>query len=277
MPQSRLPMPPQTAPCLVCGTPSGNSRPATVLGRHTAHYYLCATCEFVWIHEPYWLEEAYEAAIAALDTGVLVRNERVGRQLAALLGRVFQPSARFLDVGAGHGYLVRRMRDRGFDFRWSDMHAEPLVARGFEDDGGRYEAVCAIEVLEHTTEPVDFLLAALDRAENAVVFTTELYTDAKDLSGFPRSDWWYLAHESGQHLSFFSPVTLEHIAAQLGCHLVSYGQLHMLSRHPLLTPRQFRRTIKRPYADLWAALAHIRRPSRTWTDFEHVKRRGSGG
>ena len=46
--------------------------------------------------------------------------------------------------------LVRLMRDRGFDFRYFDLHGPNLFARGFElDHEQSVDVVTALEVVEH--------------------------------------------------------------------------------------------------------------------------------
>jgi hypothetical protein len=259
--------------CPICLEESRASRGGEVLGRYRAAYRSCRNCQFVWINDPHWLDEAYSEAIAALDTGILVRNRNVTRQLSALFARLLPADATYLDVGAGYGLLVRSMRDLGFDFYWSDEFAAPLLARGFEDSGGGYDAVTAIEVLEHVTDPVRFLGHAVARASTGVAFTTELHTaESRDQAGFPPTDWWYLAPESGQHISFFSHRTLEVIAERLDCYLLSSGALHMLTRERLISDRQFDLTVRKPFVDFWFSIVRVRRRPLTWRDHVALKR-----
>jgi 2-polyprenyl-3-methyl-5-hydroxy-6-metoxy-1,4-benzoquinol methylase len=49
------------------------------------------------------------------------------------------------------------MRDRDFDFYWSDKYSENLLARGFAANHGPYGVAVAFEVLEHLPNPIEFL------------------------------------------------------------------------------------------------------------------------
>lgn len=95
---------------------------AQVLGKYPADFERCASCGFLRIVNPHWLEEAYSGAIAATDTGLVARNIDVARKLAVFLYFVLpgRGAGRFLDVAGGYGMLTRLMRDYGFDFYWSD-------------------------------------------------------------------------------------------------------------------------------------------------------------
>ena len=94
-------------------------------------YFRCDYCGFIQTEKPYWLHEAYSTAIAAQDVGILARNLMNRRVTAALLKVLFPDATKLVDFGAGHGILVRLMRDLGFDFVWMDRYASNDYARGF--------------------------------------------------------------------------------------------------------------------------------------------------
>jgi len=195
-----------------------------VLGCHEARYFLCSRCEFVAARPADWLPRAYSAALAMTDTGVAARNYVVSEFLARFAWLAGLGGARGLDIGGGHGLLVRLLRDRGLDFRWADRYAENLLARGFEDDGGRYEWVTAVEVFEHLPEPRDFFVDVCARYRpQAVFFTTEVKR-----APVPPEDWWYWAFETGQHIGFASARSLEFLARSLGYSLTSVRSFHLL-------------------------------------------------
>ncbi|MFD1663683.1 hypothetical protein ACFSL4_37375, partial [Streptomyces caeni] len=70
-------------PCKICGGESSVTHRGTVLARHQATYRMCVDCDYWFIDEPHWLEEAYSEAIAAIDTGVAQRNLRLSPLLTS--------------------------------------------------------------------------------------------------------------------------------------------------------------------------------------------------
>jgi len=220
--------------CPIC---SGMMRPAftaQVLSKYHADYEVCGACGLLRVKNPHWLEEAYSVAIAAADTGLVMRNISVACKVAAVLywGMNERGEGRYLDAAGGYGMLTRLMRDLGFNFFWQDKYCENLLAPGFEysDSLGACRSVTAIEVLEHVTDPLGFIQETLDRADaQTIIFTTELYEGEPPLPG----KWPYYAFPTGQHIGFYQRKTLEAIGARLGLNLSSANGLHMLSKRPV--------------------------------------------
>ena len=213
------------------------------------------------MRDPDWLAEAYDEAIAALDTGLVARNLGIAARLAALLPLLSAAPGPYLDQGGGIGLLVRLMRDRGFDFRWGDAHADNQLARGFElGSGESCIAVTAIEVLEHLQDPLDFITRTLVEARTrTLIFTTELFT------GEPPRDWWYYAEDTGQHIAFYRSDTLAAIARRLGLTLLSHGGLHMLTDRSI-SPATFRWRLGR----FGALVTWLGRRRRSLTEADHA-------
>jgi hypothetical protein len=215
--------------CKICAAPANLAFKSVLLDRHEVSYYRCSNCDFLQTQEPHWLEEAYAAAIAELDIGLLWRAEKGVRIVDGVISAFFDPNARFVDWGGGYGVFTRMMRDIGYDFFWLDPYAQNLFAKTFvADTSQQYEVMTCFEVFEHLPDPMSSISQMLTLSKN-VFFTTELLpADAKV------KDWWYLAPESGQHISFYSRKTLQVIAQKLGLHLVSDGHsYHLLSKNPV--------------------------------------------
>lgn len=184
-----------------------------VLGKYQAEYFYDEKIGYIFVREPHWLDEAYTDAISAIDTGVLGRNlgniELISRCLA---NNTRHQVSSGVDLGAGYGLFVRGMRDAGFDFYWSDKYAKNLMAKGFEAKPGAYEIAVAFEVLEHLTNPIEFLRNARVQFQFHTCFFSATCFDEEKLPG---PDWWYWAFEGGQHISFFSQRALLWMAEQL--------------------------------------------------------------
>lgn len=241
---------------------------ATLLGRHAVQYWSCPACGHFRTEKPHWLAEAYSRAIAGADTGLVLRNLVIGRQLACVLHEFFDPAATYLDTAGGTGLLTRLMRDVGFDFRWEDPYCENVLAYGFEAAPGSapYEAVTAFEAIEHMEDPLGFVRSCLDRSRTrTLIFTTELFEGAE-----PAPDWWYLAYPTGQHISFFSARTLEHLAARLGVRFLSHAGLHALTGRDV-APRAWRKVLDQAGKRYDKVTRKMQ--SRTMTDHEAMLRR----
>lgn len=217
--------------CPVCGSASRAAFERTVLGRHRCAYFQCADCGLLHTQPPYWLDEAYASALADTDTGLVQRNLALASRISPLVFLWFGRRGRFVDTAGGCGLLTRLMRDRGFDFHWSDKYAGNLLARGFESaEGTAYALATAFEVLEHVPDPIRHIEETFrSTSADTLLFSTELYAGPP-----PDPDQWpYYAFETGQHVCFYQRRTLLRIAERLGLKLLSSGSLHALTRRRL--------------------------------------------
>ncbi|MGE4442603.1 MAG: class I SAM-dependent methyltransferase [Desulfomicrobium sp.] len=156
---------------------------------------------------------------------------------------------RYLDAAGGYGILTRIMRDFGFDFYWADKYCSNIMARGFEY-AHHLKGCCAVtamEVMEHLVDPLAFVRESLEVAgADTLLFTTELFERDP-----PELDWLYYAFPSGQHIGFFTKLSLEVLGRRLGMHFYTANGLHILSRrmfnqtclqwstHPWMTKMSF--------------------------------------
>ena len=221
--------------CHLCELEATLLAQSRVLARHEATYYYCRACDHIFAANPTWLEEAYSEAIVAEDTGIGVRNVLTALRLASLFhtGLGERGEAPYVDAAGGYGLLTRLMRDLGFNYFWSDPYARNLFARGFEYTPalGPCRVASAIEVLEHTTNPLAFIRQTLAQYQSdTLVFTTETFPDDNP----PKPGQWdYYALETGQHIAFFSAQRLSRLAHKAGMQHVALGRIHLFSRRPL--------------------------------------------
>jgi len=221
--------------CRLCGSPAPVHFEAQVLRKHVARFRYCAACDHVFAEDPHWLSEAYADAIVKTDTDIAARNVFTALRLAAAYYTLFDERGEgvYVDAAGGYGLLTRLLRDFGFDCRWTDPYAENLFARGFEFQPGtvRCVAASAIEVLEHTVDPLEFVRSTMHTCgTNTLLFTTMLFGDSKPpLPG----EWDYYSLETGQHIAFFSRRGLDVLARRLGLHYYPLGRIHLFSKDEL--------------------------------------------
>jgi len=217
--------------CKVCDGQNRFLFKSKILEKYVVNYYLCDSCGFLQIEDPYWLKEAYKESINLSDTGILSRNIHLSEITAAVLYLFFDRNARYLDYAGGYGVLTRLMRDFGFDYYWHDLFTRNLFARGFEycKEVGKVDLVTAFEVFEHFTDPASELERMLALSRN-ILFSTELLPAKIPNPG----EWWYYDPEHGQHVSFYSYASLLRLAGKHGLRLCSNGKnVHLLTENAI--------------------------------------------
>lgn len=213
-------------PCRLCGDTARFEFQSRVLVQHDAAYYQCRSCGLLQTEVPYWLDEAYASAMAAVDTGVMLRNIQLMKVVSVLLKSLNMQGGVFLDYGGGHGVFTRLMRDRGFDFHCWDPYAENIFARGFEGAPDQpYKGVTAFEVLEHLQEPRLFFDRILGGMQPDIFLaSTETFSDPVD------RDWHYFYFPTGQHIAFYQKRTLIALAVEHGYMYLGLSGLHLFAR-----------------------------------------------
>lgn len=217
-----------TPNCRICGSATSLFGDLVVLRQYPVKYFRCLACGFIQTEQPYWLAEAYSTAIATQDIGIMSRNLTNCEVTAAVLNLLFPEVRSAIDYGGGHGVLVRLMRDRGYNFFWSDLHASNDFARGFEaPQDSKFDFLTAFELLEHLVDPLTDIAKLMELSDNVLVSTCLVPEPAPGLA-----DWWYYMPTSGQHISFYAAASLQSIAARFNRNLLSVGPFHLFSRKP---------------------------------------------
>ena len=217
-----------TMKCALCLRSRNICFQAKVLNKYEINYFYCDNCGLLQTEPPYWLEEAYNSAIADADTGLVSRNIAISKRLACILFFLFDKDGKYVDMAGGYGSLTRLMRDIGFNFYWSDLYCDNIFAKGFEiaTTEKPFSAITAFEVLEHVPDPVEFIQRLLSETETStIIFSTELFTG----SPLQPEAWWYYSLNTGQHISFYQRKSLEFLGKRLSLATYSHRNVHMLT------------------------------------------------
>lgn len=209
--------------CKICSKENKPIFTSIVLDEFEVEFFYCENCGFLQTEEPYWLERAYNSPITIEDTGILYRNLRLRNMTSIFIPLLFNRKGKFLDYAGGHGIFTRLMRDLGYDFYWIDKYAKNLFSRGFEyNQEDNIEMITCFECFEHLEDPQPDIKSMLDVSNN-ILFSTELLP-----SPVPSpKDWWYYGMSHGQHISFYSLRTLQHIADTYNLNFYSFGSIHI--------------------------------------------------
>ncbi|MEW6183480.1 MAG: class I SAM-dependent methyltransferase [Bacillota bacterium] len=241
-----------------------------ILRKYNVTYYFSEESGMLQTETPYWLDEAYQSAISCQDTGVVRRNISNSKILEPALCIFCNPNARFLDIGGGYGLLTRLMRDIGFDFYTLDPYCENLFAKTFEPtDEFKAEALTAFEVLEHIENPKVFLETYFKKYHTrTILFSTLTFKEP-----IPDRNWWYYSFESGQHISFYQPKTLDLLAKIFGCkyYMIS-PEFHVITDKNISPFKYLIMRNRHSFTIYSAYIRYIRKNlSKTWEDHAAMK------
>jgi SAM-dependent methyltransferase len=207
-------------PCRICGGRLDLAFEGTVLDTVPVHYARCLECHSLLLPSPTWLDEAYTRKIVPdPDFGALTRTLFVHRCLRRLRSKtigLLPRRSRTLDIGTGRGLLLRMLLDDGHDAWGFDPYPHSVFAEDRIQTSlpeGPFAAITAIEVLEHTLDPVEVLKSLHNRLapDGFLALSTELY-DASTHG----PNWAYLAPVHGQHITLFSREGLHRAARAAG-------------------------------------------------------------
>lgn len=229
--------------CPISGKEMKLSFSETLLGKYKVDYFFCEESGLLKTENPYWLNEAYEDAIADTDIGVVSRNISNSQILSVILYCLGIEQGKFVDVAGGYGLLTRLMRDKGFDCYTTDKYCTNLFAKTFEPTNDfKADALFAFEVLEHIENPLEFISALFEQYGcKTLIFSTETFNNK-----IPSKNWWYYSFETGQHITFYQPKTLSLLADKLECqyqminsglHIITDIQIPKISRFILSNRR----------------------------------------
>lgn len=225
--------------CILCEAEGKNIFNGKVLGKYWVQYFQCPNCGLIYTEEPYWIQEAYDDSITIYDTGIMQRNVSFSILVTSIIKSIYglkQISA--LDWGGGYGIFTRLMRDTGYDFRWQDKYSPCLVAKGFEsnvEQKDKYDMITAFELFEHFQNPM-LEIDDMFKKSDIILFSTLIYS--QDMSYPELNDWWYYIPEEGQHILFYSKITLEKLAKAKGVfYYMINDSLHIFSKKRLKEKR----------------------------------------
>ena len=218
--------------CPICGKRDFDDvgvMPGTVIDRQF-QLCRCSSCQFVFVSNPsleydaLYSEEYYNGKGADTKLNYVGEVEHPTRTVRryewrGVLERVndltlLPERPTWLDYGCGTGGLVTYLRGRGvdacgFEQGWCEdllrRNGVPTIEQDeFAGHAGRFDVVSAIEVVEHTTDPVAMLrtIRPLLKPGGLLFITTGNAQPFHDRI----TNWRYVTPDV--HISYFEPATL---------------------------------------------------------------------
>jgi hypothetical protein len=222
--------------CRICGHSTELQFKRKILLKYEVGYSRCHACGFMQTDKAFWLEEAYSSAITSLDIGLLERNNWLRKEVTRIIDSCFPNADTFLDYAGGYGVFTRLMRDAGFNFYRQDPFCENIFSKHFDSSDApkkSFDVVTAFEVFEHFADPIPEIEKMLQYSKEIIFSTVLQPQDRSQLN-----DWWYIAEETGQHLSFYTFESLQVIADKYRLNLYSNrNNLHIFTTQTL-SPQQ---------------------------------------
>ena len=201
----------------------------------------CCSCRFAFVANPSTdferiYDEAYYRGLGAdprvdylfeMEHPMLTIRQFEWEGIRDIIGRLLPLNSRtrWLDLGCGNGGLVRYCRDKigcdawGFEEGWiaerAAQRGTPMLTRGqLAGHYGSFDVITAIEVIEHTTTPLEFLAEAKRLLKPRGLF----FLTTGNAAPFKRNitGWSYVIPDI--HVSFFEPLTLQRALEQAGFH-----------------------------------------------------------
>lgn len=238
-------MPPDQPPCPICAAPTRDTgrcvhpSPARVagiiieLGGHAADMRRCTRCDLKFKH-PFVPDADLLACYNASDEDNWEHDpDPIERRFDTISHLVAShaPGQRVLDIGCSNGALLKHLGN-GYDrcgLEPSARASQVAADRGITilgatlddlDGSSTFDAVLAIDILEHLTDPAAFVnkaAAHLSPGGVLVALTGDHEALGWSLQG---NAYWYAALP--EHQVFYCRRTIEQLARLSGLTLVSY-------------------------------------------------------
>ncbi|MBF0608951.1 MAG: class I SAM-dependent methyltransferase [Magnetococcales bacterium] len=198
----------------------------------TAAIYRCRNCGFLQCAQLSDVLQYYQSLRdEEYDSSGQHRLHQADKLLRTIIR--YKKTGKFLDVGAGTGYLMQRALAHGFEAVGIEPSAwlcERAVAKGLNVVCGvlperslnpPYDVVTLIDVIEHVSNPVEVLLhvAGVMSAESVgVLVTPDVQSLAARLTG---NRWW---HYRVAHVGYFNRKTISLALERAGLRPISFSR-----------------------------------------------------
>jgi hypothetical protein len=208
-------------------------------------YRRCSECEFIFTDcfddftPDMWRKYVYNEGYSRVDPEYKTVRPRINAHMLRTLLSGRKHSTIGLDYGGGNGTTSALLRSQGWVFDSYDPFDQTNMDAGRI---GKYNFCSAIEVFEHSPNPIGSLqdiLSKVSGGQTVIMIGTSL-TDGV-ITDMLRLSWWYAAPRNG-HVSLYSSKSLKTMASRFNLEFFTHGRgPHFLFRG--YTPGEIRRMV----------------------------------
>jgi len=190
-------------------------------------FYRCQECQLLFVHPVYDAREIYDETyfkggshgfgFSNYETDKLASSRYLTKLLKWALRECNETNPRLLDVGAANGFFLTICSDEGIEAEgveisqeavdWAEKLGRKVTCSTIEDfkTDQRYEVVSALDVLEHISEPIEFIQTVRKLLTEGGIFLVNVPYEGSfsaKLSGkkwhalLPPEHWFYFNKKS---------------------------------------------------------------------------------
>lgn len=207
--------------CKLCGT--GTTR---FIHRKLGHFHHCSHCEFIFKDETHILDEQSEFESYQRHNNSIDDPRYVDFFYRFLEDAVFPYAGKGkqgFDFGSGPSPVLAQILERhhGYEMDIFDIFYSP--EKVYEEK--KYDLITCTEVAEHLRDPIHhFRLFTELMTPGSILSVMTLFHDNNEDNFL---NWHYMRDRT--HISFYTPVTMEYIADQVGLEVIHTNDVRYIT------------------------------------------------
>lgn len=185
--------------CPVCH----NEAPLRLIRQHT-EYFQCESCQMLFsdpLNQEGLVGGQHEDGRALQNH---IRLERVKTMLEGMK----KEDVRILDFGCGHGYLVKFLKENGYNIIGYDAYNEEFSRL---PEKSIYHLCICVEVIEHTSHPfVELDVIKRSLVNGGLLYLETGFVNIATQDNIPLEEYVYVSPEAG-HATIFSHHSMDYL------------------------------------------------------------------
>lgn len=174
------------------------------LRKQNTRYFQCESCKMLF-SDPL----SQEGLVGGQhEEGRALQNDIRLNRVETMMEGLRKEDIRILDFGCGHGYLVKYLKEAGYNVTGYDAYNEEFCRL---PEKGSYHLCICVEVIEHTSAPfieVDVMHRAL--VNGGLLYIETGFVDIATKDNISLDDYVYVSPAAG-HATIFSHHSMDYL------------------------------------------------------------------